>query len=175
MTREKDFQSSAQTIYENERASFVVYPIDRTGAIDLSRPVASYNQVLVQSVQEQDSERTQIALSSDAAKLYSFGRQHRFFNFQGTLLDTNMKGFLETNPISIWTGRSYTEWASFYENFANLSTCAKNRYLVQLTYPSKRLFGAINQMSASTDAAQPNRYDLVFSFYVTHAEDVSVG
>ena len=172
-----DFLGSSQTLYDNERTVLSTFPVDRTGAINNTIPVFVFADFQVQSVQETDNEKTQIALSSDEPKLYAFGRHHRFYTFQGVLLDTNLNRDIrvETDTFSkSWTGNLLSEWQDYYDNYAKLSVCADKRYLVQLTYVSKKLLGAINQMSITADASQPNKYDLVFSFYVTHEEVIEV-
>ena len=178
-TRDSGFHRSATELYDDVRANFVVYEVDNSGAINVAEPVASFKQLMLQSSQESDSEKTQIALASDAPKLYSFGRQHRFFVYQAFILDTKIDNPIEVtstvapglSTTSEWSGQSYFELQDFYLSFAGLHACARNRFIVMFTYNGKRLYGAIDQLTASTDATQPNKYDVQFSFYATAVED----
>lgn len=182
-TRDEFFHRSGVELYDDVRANLVVFERDASGALNIKEPVAYFKQIMLQSSQENDSEKTQVMLGSDAPKLYAFGRQHRFFVYQAFIIDTNLDREIEIrreNAIldiaagSVWTGKSYSELQSFYRNYASLHACAKNRYLVRLSYNGKQMYGAINQLTVSTDATQPNKYDVSFSFYCTAVESPGV-
>ncbi len=172
-TRLDNFNASGINPHEDAAAILEVFRVNYKGVLNTSVPIASFSQIQLKSTQEQDTEKTQIALSSDAPKLYTFGRQHRIFNYQAFIGDTNLSSDIEIPANnSVWTGRSYSEWQDFYDNFAKLSVCAERRYVVQLTYANKRILGAINMMAVSGYADQPHIYDVVFSFYATSVEDL---
>lgn len=182
-TRDEFFHRSGVELYDDVRANLVVFERDASGALNIKEPVAYFQQIMLQSSQESDSEKTQVVLGSDAPKLYAFGRQHRFFVYQAFILDTNLDREieirtdyvnLENNTTGIWTGKSYSELQSFYRKYASLHACAKNRYLVRLSYNGKQMYGAINQLTVSTDATQPNKYDVSFSFYCTAVDSPGV-
>lgn len=182
-TRDSFYHRAGVELYDDVRAGLVVYSRDTSGALDITSPVADFKQLMLQSSQESDSERTQIVLASDAPKLYAFGRQHRFFVYQAFILDTNLDTPIETkastgipgvDTASLWTGNSYNELQDFYRNFASLNACARNRNLVVLSYNGKQLYGAINQLTVSADSTQPNKYDVQFSFYCTAMESMGL-
>ena len=176
--RDNIFHGSATILYNDVRADLTVFQLDRTGAVNVNSPVRSFNQILLQSAQEQDGEVTQTILSSDAPKIYSFGRAHRFFTYQAVLLDTNLDEPIDLGPRTSpnpWSGNSLTEWTDFYTNFARLSKCAQNRYIVRLQYANKDLYGSINQMTISGESTTPHKYDTVFSFYTVAMETTDVG
>jgi len=173
MTRYNNFHAALATPYDSERMVMTVYKLDRTGGINTSQSIARYDELLLQSSQEQDSEKVQIALASDAAKLYAFGAQHKFYIYQAELLDTELEKSVSVRDrknITSWTGKGYNMWQDFYE-IGRLHSCAKNRYVVELTYLTRRMYGAIIQMSASTDSGQPHKYSVTFSFLATHVVD----
>lgn len=172
-TREEFFNRSGIEIYDDVRANMVVFELDASGALNIAEPVADFKQLILQSSQESDSERTQIVLASDAPKMYAFGRQHRFFVYQAFMMDTNLDQPAEVSTAggsSLWTGSTYNELQDFYRNFASLRACAKNHYRVRFSYNGKQLYGAINQLTVSTDATQLHKYDVQFSFYCTAME-----
>ena len=182
-TRDSFYHRAGVELYDDVRAGLVVYSRDTSGALDITSPVADFKQLMLQSSQESDSEKTQIVLASDAPKLYAFGRQHRFFVYQAFILDTNLDTPIETkastgipgvDTASLWTGNSYNELQDFYRNFASLHACARNRNLVVLSYNGKQLYGAINQLTVSADSTQPNKYDVQFSFYCTAMESMGL-
>jgi hypothetical protein len=176
-TRDNTFHVAQPTLYEDVRTVFDVYRLNQSGSLDINTSLASFDQFILQSAQQQDSEKVQIALASDAPKLYAFGRQHRFYTYQGILIDSDLENQIElqAGPItSIWTGDTYNEWQSFYDNFAKLSVCADERYLVELKYASKIVYGAINQMTVSANAVSPHIYDVVFSMYVVSEENLDL-
>lgn len=176
-TRNELYHNSGATLYQDARANLVVYKLDRAGALDVTNPVTFFKELLLQSSQESDSEKTQVALGSDAPKLYAFGRQHRFFVYQATLIDTQLDRDITVDTAtgpSVWTGAAYSQLQDFFNEHASLYACAANRTLVQLTYNSRRLYGAMNQLTVSTDAMQPFKYDVQFSFYATAIEDINV-
>jgi len=182
-TRDSFFHRAGAELYDDVRANMTVFARDVSGALDITTPVADFKQLMLQSSQESDTERTQIALGSDAPKLYAFGRQHRFFVYQAFILDTNLDTDIEVRGdsgvpgvgvSSVWTGDSYNELQDFYRNFASLHACARNRYLVKFSYNGKQLYGAINQLTVSADSTQPNKYDVQFSFYCTATESAGL-
>lgn len=176
-TRDTTFNSSAQTLYEDVQGLFSVHRLNRQGVLDISNSVATFRQLQLRSAQEQDTEQTQIALSSDAPKLYAFGRQHRVFNYQAFLADSAIEKELTLGRgvnQSVWTGESYSEWQDFYENYARLSVCAANRWAVRFSYAGTIVTGAINMMAVTAFSQQPHIYDVAFSMYATAVQDVYV-
>lgn len=177
MTHRQSFQGSQQILYENERAVLSVYKRDRTGALDLTAAESRFDDLLIQSVQEQDQEKIQVILA-DAPKLYAFGTQHRFYTFTASLLDTKLKANEETSLVigdDSWDGNGVRRWRDFYETSASLSSCAKNNTLVQVFYAGKVIYGAINTMSLNHDSLNQNMYSVVFSMYVVYSTELSNG
>jgi hypothetical protein len=165
----------AETLYDDARTTFVVYKVDRTGAIDLTSPQVRFESFFATVVSESDRERIQYALSSDAPKIYSFGREHRIYNFSGYLFDTNLDHSipsLDPNIIKPWSGAGLDAWTNFFENWGSLHASAKRGTIVELTYANRRLYGCIFQTASSQTATQPHKVDQVFSFYV--AKSVSL-
>jgi hypothetical protein len=162
----------ADTLYDNARTTFVVYPVDRTGAIDLTDPQIRFESFFTTAVSESDRERVQYAMSSDAPKLYSFGREHRIYNFSGFLFDTNIDHPIESTQTEVprsWRGDGLASWTNFFENWGSLHASSKRRTIVEVTYANRRLYGCLLQTAATQLAVQPHKVDQVFSFYVNQA------
>ena len=176
MARNTTFNKVGTTLYEDQRGYMIVYRRDRTGAVDLTQPVSFFTDLIIQSAQETDPEKVQIALA-DAPKLYAFGSQHRFYTFNAIVLDTKLSNqssdalITKDSGDSTWDGQSMEAWRKFYENYAKLSVASRERYLVMFFYGSRTIWGAINQMALNHTSVDPNHYSVVFSFYVVHSEE----
>ena len=164
MVRSNQYGSSNNYLYDDDRVIIRIHPIDRTGSVVVSEELTNSQIFLLQSVDEQDSEKVQVALS-DSAKLYAFGKQHRFYTFTGKILDSDLTAPISEDGLT-WNGRSYTEFVDFFENQASLSACARDRKLVGIYYAGKIAYGAVNQMTIVTNSAAPHEYDVVMSFFV---------
>jgi len=168
VTRDKLFQSQGQTLYDDIRLSLTSHRIDSAGSPE---PVAqsSFNHLLLSSVSEPDVEIAQVLLSSDAPKLYGFGREHKVYLFQGKILDTNLdKSFTSSEAgADTFTGHSYTNLRKFYEDFGSIAACAQTRSLLKVTYPSKALYGGIVDLNVQAMSAMPHCYEISFSLFVT--------
>ena len=168
MTRKRDFQEQGQTLYDDIRLSLTNHQLDAAGTPE---PVhrSRFNHMLLSAVNEPDAEIAQVVLSSDAAKLYGFGREHKIYNFSGKILDTNLdKSF--SSPASgsmTYTGHSYTDIRKFYEDFGSIAACAQTRSLVKVTYPAKTLYGGLVDLNVTALAAMPHCYEVAFSLLVT--------
>jgi hypothetical protein len=172
----KDVYQSNPTLYENERAIFRVFQKDKTGALVLTKTVASFSQMVLLRVDEVDQERIQTALSSDGSKIWAFDRAPRVYACAATLLDTQLDAPIESingSNVPAWTGRGHKEWVEFYNDYAKLSTAAKNRYVVQFSYGKRQVYGAIQQANQVIQSALPHRVDVTFLFFVTYAEDLT--
>lgn len=170
MTR-KDFQRQARTAYDSGRLILSAHRLDAAGT-PVPVPDKTFSHLIVESIQEPDSEMAQVALSSDAPKLYGFGRTHRVFTIQGKLLDTDLdktispeQRFNEYN--NDWNGHSFSDLQDFYKEFGSLAVCAKQRRVVRMLYARRSLYGGINALNVSTSSGQPNCYDVSMSFFVT--------
>ena len=169
------FGDQSQPLYDGDRAAPRVYALDATGALILTNPVASFDQLLVSRADEPERDRIQYSQSFDGQKLYAYGSDHRTYAFSATLLDTVL-----TQPIKPpvgsqakpWAGRGYRDWVAFFEQYANLWACAKNRHLVQFTYGRRQVYGAVVDMTPTLLASEPHRVDLLLSFYVTHSQPI---
>lgn len=168
MTRPSDFHETLDAPHVDGTIQMTVYALSPSGSINIDAPIASYNGFIMQSVQEADNERTQIALSSDTPKLYAFGKQHRFFVYQGFIIDTYLD---KPRDLDIflgdagYDGRGLTKLLSFIDK-ARLHTCAKNRTIVELSYTNNIVYGAFTQCAVTHDAAAPHTYQVVLSFFV---------
>ena len=170
MARE-DFQKQARTAYDSNRLVLTSHRIDAAGT-PMPVPERTFSHLLVTSIQEPDAEIAQVALSSDAPKLYGFGRAHRVFTVQGKILDSDLDksvspagGATASNPD--WDGHSFSSLQDFYKDFASLAVCASERRIVRMSYTRRSLYGAINALSVSTSATEPNCYEVNLSFFVT--------
>lgn len=167
MTRDKLFQAQAQTLYDDVRLSLTSHRIDSAGTPE---PVvaSSFNHLLLAAVSEPDMEIAQVVLSSDAPKLYGFGREHKIYSFQGKILDTDLdKSFTSYEEgANTYTGRSYTDLRKFYEDFGSIAACAQTRSLLKVTYPSKALYGGMVDLNVQAAAAMPHCYEIAFNLYV---------
>jgi hypothetical protein len=172
LARRADYYPAAESLYDNARTEFTVFNLDRTGAIsDLLNPQASFNHFFTQTVSESDRERTQFAMSSEANKLYVFGREHRIYTFTGTLFDTDLTRPIEhqfNKSAPAWTGRGVSEWVNFYENFASLHAAAKNHQIVRVAYAKRLLYGCILQTVTTDSATLPHKAEQGFTFYAAH-------
>lgn len=170
MVRE-NFQNQSRTAYDSNRLILSSHRLDAAGT-PVPVPDRTFNHLLVTAIQEPDTELAQIALSSDAAKLYGFGRTHRVFNVQGKILDTDLDKSISPKQVSNeyssdWDGHSYSSLQDFYTSYASLAVCAKERRVVRMTYAQKTLYGSINLLNVTTTANEPNCYEVGLSFFVT--------
>jgi hypothetical protein len=170
MARE-DFQKQSRTSYDSGRLILSSHRLDAAGT-PVPVPDKTFSHLLADAVQEPDSEVAQVALSSDAPKLYGFGRAHRVFTIQGKILDSDLDKtiapsdrFNEYN--NNWNGHSFTDLQDFYNEYGSLAVCAKQRRVVRMLYARRGLYGAINALNVSTTSGQPNCYDVSMSFFVT--------
>lgn len=168
-------------LYMDDRPSFVVYSLDVAGVVDLTRPRALFDQLVVNSVVEMERERVQYMMSSVDEKIYSFGREHRLFSISSNILDTQLTRPILPNPRKGpgfatvfptletvgWTGAGFRDWKRFYEHFARLSVCARKRFLVRFYYQGRNLFGAISQMTLDHNANTPHTFGVNLVMYVT--------
>lgn len=169
MARNDDFQAQSRTRYDDQRLLLTSHRMDAAGT-PIPAPDRTFNHFILTAVQEPDSEIAQVALSSDAPKLYGFGRAHKVFTFQGKILDTNLDKTLESRSGSqfgmTYTGHSYADLQQFYSDFGSLSVCARTRRLVRVVYAGKILYGAINALNITTASAEPNCYEVTMSIFV---------
>lgn len=167
------YGDQAQELYEEERAVLRVYPLDATGALVLTQPVASFDQLIIARVDEPDRDRVQYSQSFDGHKLYAYGSDHRIYSVSAAVIDTELSAPLEApvgSAASAWAGRGHRDWVEFFETYASVWACAKARYLVQMTYGRRQVYGAIVDTTPSMMATAPHKFDVLFSFYVTHSQ-----
>lgn len=154
------------TLYEDgERAGLNILQRDADGDLITVGAVATFSDLILSRVDERDGERTQTVLA-DNPKLYAFGRDHRVYGVSAVLLDTDLDHTIRIGTKE-WTGRTASEWREFYEKYAALHVCAKNRYMVQFIYARRVLYGAITDMQLSRLSVKPNEVELLFNFYVS--------
>jgi len=171
MTRPLHFHETLDAPHSDQTMSMVLYALSPSGAINVDAPIAKYSDFVMQSVQEADNERTQIALSSDAPKLYAFGKQHQFFIYQGFVIDTYLdkpRDLDTTLSSTHHDGRGLTKLLSFMDE-ARIYACARNRTIVELTYANRIVYGAFTQCAVTHDANALHTYQVVLSFFVTSA------
>lgn len=170
-----DVYNSNPTLYDNERAIFRVFRRDKTGATVLTNTIASFDQMILLRVDEVDRERIQTGLSSDGTKLWAFGQDHRVYACAAALLDTPLDTPIEptVSNSSAWTGRGHKEWIEFYNAYAKIPVVAKYRYIVQLSYGKRQIYGAVQQTNQVIQAVMPHRVDVTFLFFVSYIEDLT--
>lgn len=159
-----------QTLYEDSVSSFGVYMLDKRGGLNLSQPIITFSDILVQVVSENYRERVQITQSSWANKLYAFGQDHRIFSISMKMIDTNLSETVfgdELTDKSQWDGNSRREWQQFYSQ-ASIDSCAQNGWLCAFNYHNRLLIGGLMQQSTSMSSEQPHTYDLTVNMYVIH-------
>jgi len=169
------FGEQAQELYEGDRAAVRVFPLDATGALVLTNPVAEFDQLLIGRVEEPDRERVQYSQSFDGNKLYAYGNDHRVYAISAALLDTDLGTTIQPpsgSEASAWEGRGHRDWVQFFEQYASLWACARDRLLVQLTYGRRQVYGAFLESTPNLVASAPHRLDLLLSFYVTHSQPI---
>jgi hypothetical protein len=176
-TRDELFGAQSQELYEGDRAAVRVFPLDVTGALVLTNPVASFDQLIIARVEEPERERNQLSQSFDGHKLYAFGSDHRVYAISAALIDTRLGTAIPApagSESAAWTGRGHRDWVTFFEKYASLWRCAERRYLVQLTYGRRQVYGAFLESTPNINAQAPHRVDLLLSFYVTHTQPLEI-
>jgi hypothetical protein len=186
--RTKDYGRTAITLYEDNRSLIAVYKFDVSGALNFLEPVALFDEFLLQSVVEANRDNVQYVLGSDAPKIYVMGQGHRIFSISAILLDTDLDHPLsaELTPFVVpnaasasllrfkgWSGTGLTAWQTFYDNYASLAACGKNRTLVGFQYMNRTFYGAFLNVSLAHSADQPHVYELSTAFYALSIENLS--
>lgn len=183
--RSSSYGQSHISIFPETRNYVGVYEFDAGGALNLIEPVALFDEFVLQSVVESNKDNTQIFLSSDAPKIKVFGQSHWLFSISAVLLDTDLNRTIETPGVTEgilaqtdqqllqnrgWTGSGIANWRIFYESFACLPVCAKNRWLVGFYYMGRTFYGAFTQSNIVQTASEPHRAFMSSSFYAVHVD-----
>lgn len=165
MVRSSYFNSAQNTFYEDERGEFHVYALSKNGNVNYTKRLARFKDVIIQELSDVDTERTQMLLA-DEPKLFTYGKQHKFIQISCVIPDTKLDIPIQYEG-SVWNGRGYSNWLSFYNNYAKISTCAKNNTRLVLVLARRTFVGGILQMTVSMTADKPNEYTCSIAMYVT--------
>lgn len=155
----------------DKRMNMAVFRLDGAGA-PTREPLAFFSDFLLQNIREEEKEKYQFMESSDSNKIFSFGKDHVMFSLTGELIDTN------TGTLSLggdeYSGRSYKEFSTFVEDFANVGTCARNGQLAALSYANRVIYGGFANMSASFNAMEPHKVSVSCLFVVVRQDIAGV-
>ena len=160
------YGESSQNLYTDKRSKLQINKISSAG-IPYPDPISDSNglvvlsDILITGISENSRERVHLTQSTGGEKLYSFGREHRLFSVSAIVIDSKL-----SQPVGSWDGQGLRNWKNFYDNYAKLSACAKNGWLVVFNYHDRTIAGAITEYNLNSDCTTPNIHQLSFTFFV---------
>ena len=123
--------------------------------IGSKRATDIYSNFLLQQVQEERAEKTQILETFGEAYIFLFGQRARVITFSGVLLNT-----FDFN----WEA----EWWENYDNYLRGTKCVENDARVYISYDNTLVGGYIVSTSASKNSMDKNHVQFQFQLFVTY-------
>ena len=124
------------------------------------RRTDTYTNFLLQQVNEERMEKTQIIETFGEPFIFLFGERPRMMTFSGTLINT-----FDFN----WTA----EWWYNYDNYLRGTKCVENDARVFLTFDEVVVSGYIVSASSSNTATDPHTVPFSFQMFVTSYSNFS--
>lgn len=125
-----------------------------SGPNNSKRYTDSYTNFLLQSVQEERMEKSQILETFGEPFIFLFGERPRVISFAGTLINT-----FDFN----WQA----EWWDNYENYLRGTRCVENDSRVFLSFDNTIVSGYILSASSSNTATDPHTVPFQFQMFIT--------
>lgn len=155
------YASASEDLCQAVRSTLTVHRKVGNGIED--EPVAIADMLRLQSLNLADEERTQVVLNTvDSGKLFIYGRQPRVYTASGFLVDSRRD-------------RALRRWLLIYNDYARLSACFRNGYIVRLRWRTTELFGFLLSNVVSMESQNKVLWIVSYTFiHISGSEDVDV-